>query len=245
MKKSNKAKNSRFLWLLAGGAAVLIALLALPALGGNGQTPAAPTQTAPTVNAAQPLPTEPPGIGIGQGLVIERIGGYSGRYMEDGSNDIVQDVLMLILCNEADRDLQLARIRIEYPDFTAELEVTNLAAGERAVLLERNRCAYTQDAYLNITAGNVVFFPEKMDLMPDVLELGGKAGVVEATNVSGTDLAGPIYIYYKNSAGDLLYGGITYRVLIEGGIPAGETVRIPAGHYAPEDCRFVMVTTAG
>lgn len=245
MKQNNNASNRRSAWLLIFVPAVVAVLLALPALGRNAQTPTAPTQTTPTTNAAQTLPTELPEIGVGQGLTIERIGGYSGRYMEDGSNDIVQDVLMLILRNEAEQDLQLARVRIEYPDFTAEFEVTNLAAGERAVLLERNRCADPQDAYLEITAGNVVFFPEKMDLMPDILELGGKAGVVEATNVSGTDLAGPVYIYYKNSAGDLLYGGITYRVLIEGGIPAGQTVRVPAGHYAPEDCRFVMVTTAG
>lgn len=244
MKKQDETKNMKRLWLLLGAVAVLIVLLLLIP-GRNEQTPEIPTQTRPISNTPGPLPTEPPEIELGQGLTIERIGRYSGRYMEDGTNDIVQDVLMLILRNDTEQDLQLARIHVEYADFTAEFEVTNLPAGERAVVLERSRSTLADENYLDITTHNVVFFPEKMDLMPDILKLGGKPGVVEATNISDTDLAGPVYIYYKNSAEDLLYGGITYRVLLGDGIAAGETIRIPAGHYAPEDCRFVMVTTAG
>lgn len=244
MKKENETKKMKRLGLLIGAAAVLTALVLLIP-GRNEQTPEMPTQTTPMSDAPQPLPTQPPELELGQGLIVERIGGYSGRYMEDGTNDIVQDVLMLILRSDAQQDLQLARIRVEYPDFTAEFEVTNLPAGARVVLLEKNRCANRAQEHLGITAGNVVFFPEKMDLMPDILELGGKPGVVEAANVSGTDLAGPVYIYYKNSAEDLLYGGITYRVLLEDGIAAGETVRVPAGHYAPGECRFVMAAAAG
>lgn len=245
MKNNNNAAKRHSPWLLIGAAAVLVILLVWMALGGRAEKPAVPTESTPSAAASQPLPTQPPELEIGSGLTIERIDRYAGRYMEDGSNDTVQDVMMLILRNDAEQDLQLARIRIEYPDFTAEFEVTNLPAGARAVLLEQNRSTFADEDYLEIIPQNVVFFPERMDLMPDILELGGKAGLVEVTNVSGADLDDPVYIYYKNSAEDLYYGGITYRVLIEGGIGAGATVRIPAGHYAPEDCRFVMVTSAG
>lgn len=241
MKKIKKATGRRSSWLLLGLAAAAI-VLGAALLPGGGETP---VPSAPTVDEPLVLPTQPPEIDLGQGLTIERLGSYAGRYMEDGTNDVVQDVLMLLLRNDTEQDLQLARIRVEYPDFTAEFEVTSLPAGERAVLLEKTRRACPDEEHLGVSVQNVVFFPEKMDLMPQVLELGGTPGVVEATNISDTDLTGPVYIYYKNSSEDLLYGGITYRVLIEGGIGAGETIRMPAGHYDPADCRFVMVTTAG
>jgi hypothetical protein len=64
----------------------------------------------------------------------------------------------------------------------------------------------------------------------------------EVTNITDTDITDEIIIYYKNSATDILYGGITYRVRVSGGIPAGETVRVMSRHYHPDRCTIVMVT---
>ena len=52
-------------------------------------------------------------------------------------------------------------------------------------------------------------------------------------------------MYYKNSATDLLYGGITYRSKVSGGLKAGEIRQITAGHYNPKSSSIVMVTIAG
>lgn len=79
----------------------------------------------------------------------------------------------------------------------------------------------------------------------EAVELGGATGVVEVTNISGEALTAPVYIYYKNTAQDLFYGCITYRVALEQGLAAGETIRLPAGHYDPEGSTFVMAACAG
>lgn len=172
---------------------------------------------------------------LSQELEITLVGSYAGIYMEDGSDEIVSDVMMIVLKNTSDADLQLARIDLIYEDFVAEFEVTNLPAGESVVLLEKNRRSDTGSQYEEAQVRNVVFFSEPMSLAEDKFEIVANKGSIELTNISETDVAGDIYIYYKNSASDLLYGGITYRARIEGGLAAGETARVITGHYDPDN----------
>lgn len=188
--------------------------------------------------AETPEETEQGPILLQDGLQIIRMGSYAGMYMEDGSNEIVSDVMMLILENAGTQDLQLARINVVYADYTAEFEVTNLPVGEKVVLLELNRKSW-QEGYERVEAENVVFFQQPMDLRDGMLELNGSEGSIEVKNISGEDIDGVIYIYYKNSASDLLYGGITYRAKVEG-LSAGESQRVMTGHYSPDSCRLLM-----
>ncbi len=214
----------------------------------QGEQPGKPEQSE-TGDVQQPLPgqnaepeaTEPPAIELSDGLVIHHISSYAGIYMEDGSDEPVSDVMMIVLENTAEQDLQLARISIEYSGFTAEFEVTNLPAGEKVVALEKSRHPGTSEKYLSIQTKNVLFFPEPMGLEEERIEIKGHNGTLEVTNISGEDIPGDIYIYYKNSATDLLYGGITYRVPVRGGLKAGESTTVIAGHYTPNNSRLLLV----
>ena len=179
---------------------------------------------------------------LNESLVIDHIGSYAGIYTEDGSDEIVANTMMLIVKNTGSQDLQLARINLQYSDFEAIFEVTNLPAGERIVLLERSRHAYVEEKPQGAMVKDLVFFPEAMDLMEDKISISGGDGYMEVTNITGEDLTGEFFIYYKNSASDMLYGGITYRVRISGGIGAGQTVRIMSKHYHPDRCTIVMVS---
>ena len=191
--------------------------------------------------STDPAPTEPPSIELPDGLVIHHISSYAGIYMEDGTDEPVSDVMMIVLENTAEQDLQLARISIEYEGFTAEFEVTNLPAGEKVVALEKSRHGAVNEKYLSIQTKNVLFFPEPMGLEEERIEIKGRNGTLEVTNISGEDIPGDIYIYYKNSATDLLYGGITYRVPVRGGLKAGESTTVIAGHYTPDNSRLLLV----
>lgn len=244
-KKKKQNRSVRRAWMLAALAAMLalvvwLAVLAneneIPVLEQTGET--LPTQ--PLVTQSQPTQTEP--ILLSDGLRILDIGSYAGIYMEDGSNETVSDVMMIVLENASGQDLQLARIDIAYPDFTAAFEVTNLPAGEKVVLLEKNRHGAVAADHLSVNTRNVVSFSEPMSLQADKLEISGSSGVLDVTNISGQDIAGPVYVYYKNCAADLLYGGITYRVELKNGLAAGETIRTITGHYSPENSRILMVT---
>jgi hypothetical protein len=254
-KYSKKKKKSTDRTVLIVLLAVVLVLLAgmiwlavclgsgkMPAPDKSEQTPT--TETAPDSTGEQALSpevTESSVIELSDGLVVHYISSYAGIYMEDGSGDVVTDVMMLVLENTSDEDLQLARIGIEYSDFTAEFEVTNLPAGEKMVALEKNRHPKPEEEYQVIQAKNVVFFPETMSLQEERIRITGANGSLEVENISGEDITGDIWIYYKHSASDLLYGGITYRVSVKGGLAAGEKIRVIAGHYMVDSCRILQV----
>lgn len=209
--------------------------------GGTGQADIGESQEMGAEQGTIPASTEPQIIELTDGLVIHDMGSYAGIYMEDGTNEPVADVMMIILENTSEQDLQLARISIEYENFTAEFEVTNLPVGEKIVALEKNRHPEVSGDYLSIRTKNVVFFPELMGLQEDRIKIEGANGTLTVTNISGEDITGDIYVYYKNSASDLLYGGITYRVAVRGGLEAGQSSTVIAGHYTPNNCRLVLV----
>lgn len=245
--------------MLALAAAALLALVLWLAvsLRGENVSETIPTQTTEaTREATEPVsqettlpaetemvtqPTEAPDVMLAEGLKLIQTGSYAGIYMEDGSDEPVANVMMLILQNTSEKDIQLARISLEYPDHTAEFEVTNLPAGEMLVTLERSRQSLPQEEYLSASVNGLVYFQEPMELREDVLQVTGSAGMLEVTNLSDQDIADSIYIYYKNSASDLLYGGITYRVEVRGGLPAGGTAQVISGHYNPQSSRVIMV----
>jgi hypothetical protein len=209
----------------------------IPAETAVAETEGEETQVPETEVAA----TEPTYIDLPNGLRIEMIGGYTGIYMEDGSDELVSGVMMILLSNQAENDLQIARIYLTYSDFTAEFEVTNLPAGERVVVLEKNRQSETLEKYQSVESRNVVFFPETMNLAEDRISIAGRNGMLEITNITEEDIPGPVFIYYKTSAVDLLYGGITYRVTISEGLKAGETRNVIAGHFTLQNSRLLMV----
>lgn len=209
-----------------------------------------PSTTAPTQPIQTTLPEETSGspvspdgtIYLDRNLRITDIGKYVGMYMEDGTNEVVTNVMMIILHNDGTEDLQLARIVLEYSDFTAQFEATNLPAGEAVVLLEKNRLAFENSTCLRAELTNCAFFPAPMSMMEEMFEVTGGDGYIDIKNITADVISGEIFIYYKNSATDLLYGGITYRCRVSGGIAAGETVRIMAGHYQEGSSRLLMVS---
>ena len=248
-KKKNGGKIVLLIMLMALLAALIWAAVQL----GRSDVPlleegTVPTTTAQPENAqniqTQPQVTKPDPLELSDGMRILSVSKYTGMYMEDGTNEIVSDVMMIILENTGEKDLQLARIYITYVDAVAEFEVTNLPAGEKAVLLEKNRLAMKTEEPQAVETRNVVFVQEPMQLREDQIQIAGTNGSLEVTNITDRDIAGDIYIYYKNSASDLLYGGITYRASVKGGLKAGESVRIIAGHYSPDTCRIMMVDGA-
>ena len=252
-KKKKESKSSGKVILLIVLSVLLAALVWLASLLGQREVPTLEQGVQPEQNetgevqqtqpgqSTKPEATEPPVMELSDGLVIHYISSYAGIYMEDGTNEPVADVMMIILENTSEQDLQLARISIEYEGFTAEFEVTNLPAGEKVVALEKNRHPEASGDYLSIQTKNVLFFPEPMGLEEERIEIKGRNGTLEVTNISGEDIPGDIYIYYKNSATDLLYGGITYRVPVRGGLKAGESSTVIAGHYTPNNSRLLLV----
>lgn len=200
------------------------------------------TSPAPTVQAQ--LQEFAP-INLGYGLTITDVGSYNGSYMEDGSDEFVSGVMMIVVSNDGDDDIQLADIELSWSGGLYSFRLTDLPAGSRAVLLELSRSTCPAGVPQSAIARDVAVFSGPMELREERIRISGLDGMMNVKNISGTDISGDIYVYYKYAADDIFYGGITFRVRVEGGLTVGEIRQVPAGHYSPEACAIVHIECYG
>ena len=176
-------------------------------------------------------------------LEITEIGSYTGVYMEDGSDEAVSGVLMIVVTNTAPEALEYAEIILSGESGDAIFMVSALPAGESAVLLERNRMPYDKNAeFTQLRTENVAYFRTELSLMEDVLKIQALDGAVNVTNISDRDIHGDIFICYKNKADDLFYGGIAYRIRIEGGLKSGEIRQIMTKHFSENSTSLIYIS---
>lgn len=184
-------------------------------------------------------------IPVREFLEIQMIGSYTGAYMEDGSDEMVAGVLMLKLANNSDDTVEYAKINMNVGEKTAEFTVTTLKPGTAVILLEKNRMTYDNTVdYINseIVCENLAVFQEPLSLQEEKLNFQILNGAVNVTNISGQDIPGRIAVYYKNKADGLYYGGITYRVVLEEGLKAGELRQIMASHFSGNGSEILFAT---
>lgn len=197
------------------------------------------TVPAPTIEEIQDV--EP--VSTDTGLTIRNIGAYTGAFVEDGTNEIVSGVLMLVVDNNSEEAVQYAEITLPTEAGDAKFSLSTLPAGEAVVLLEQNRMQYTgnEDAATAVSS-SVAYFQTPMSLHEDKLEFQILDGAINVTNISGADITDDVVIYYKNAATDLYYGGITYRIRIAGGLKAGEIKQMIASHFSDSGSKIMFVT---
>ena len=203
-------------------------------------------QNAPETDRPQgAAPAAENAVNLGYGLNIIDIGSYTGMYMEDGTDEIVSGVLMLVVKNTGDQDIQYTQITMPVGEETAVFTLTTLPVGESVVLLETNRMQWQPDVdYSAILPKieNIAYFQEPVSTQEDKLKIGIVDGAINVTNISGEDISGNIVVYYKNAAQDLYYGVITYRITIEGGLKADEIRQVMTNHASDTGSKIMFVT---
>ena len=195
-------------------------------------------------NAEITLPEkEVAAIELDNGLTLEKLGSYTGAYVEDGSDIVVSGTAMIIVKNTGSDYIQYAEITVKSGNVEGKFTFSTLFPGETVVILEQNRKEYKAfgDDYTAETA-NVALFKEAPSLCEGIIKIQPLNGAINVTNVSGADIEDDVIIYYKNYADDMFYGGITYRVRITGGIKDGEIKQIISDHFASGGSKIVFVT---
>ena len=223
MKKKNK-----MILLIAAAAEVLVAVICifLPGNGGG--------------NDGENLLSEK--MLLGEGIELQAMSGYQGPYVEDGTDDIVSDVLAITVRNDGDKTVQYAHIILTQGETAYEFDVTTLPVGASAQLLELSRQPMpdnTDGMTAQVTACAV--FDTEPTMCEDVFQIETQDTAITITNNSGSDITGQIYVYYKIAYGDLYMGGITYRVGTAG-LKAGESTTCYAGHFSTDYSKLMFVT---
>ena len=248
-KKAAAPKGKRIaLWIVAVLLAlVLVCLLVIWwAFAYSEKHPLGTTQTLPTVVETSPTvlsTVEDVSVNLGSDISITKIGAYTGAFVEDGSNEVLSGVLMLMIVNEGEEAVEYAELVMPTDTGDAHFSVSTLLPGTTMVLLEQNRMAYTGNEQVEqIQVSSVAMFNRELSMCEDQLKLQILDGAINVTNISGKDIEGDVVIYYKNYAQDIYYGGITYRLRIQGGIQANEVKQMTASHFSGSGSRVVFVT---
>lgn len=175
-------------------------------------------------------------------LEITKIGSYSGTFMEDGSDEEVDDILFVIIKNNGNKSLQYGELSLKYNEIVAEFSFSTLLPGKEMLVLEKKRMTFVEEELKQAELSNVVFFEKPLSTCNNHVAIYAVDGVLNVENISQKDIKENITIYYKNKHNELYYGGITYRVIIEGGMEAGSMRQLMANHFLEETSEIMFVT---
>ena len=175
-------------------------------------------------------------------IEITSIQSYDGPFFEDGSDDLVENVLMITVKNNGQQTLQYAEATLSFGNTTAQFAFSTLKPGESMAVLEKNRLEYPGEMEPDFYQfENVIFFPEEPGLFSDKVEISALDGAFNVRNISGEDLTGNIAIYYKNKLDQGYLGGITYRTVIRDGMAKDEIKQLVANHFREDQSQIVFV----
>jgi len=177
----------------------------------------------------------------GTDLTIQRIGGYSGIFLEDGSDSDISNVAAMILVNNGSMGVELADISLYCNGSLLQFRATALPANSTIMVQEVNATGHVKNGVYTECSASVATrdFFELSDDAVSVMETDD--GALQVTNL--TDETIPcVRVFYKfhMDSQDLYVGGISYVAKLVD-LEAGQSQSIMPSHYLPGSSRVVMV----
>ena len=196
------------------------------------EKPTAPESTKnPNVSGGD-VSSEP----TGADLYCLEFAAYSGVYVEDGKNEMVEDVAMILVENRSLQFLDQATITYIYGNQYATFVLTGLPAGEKCWVMEKNKLTLTE-GYSFYFEDCVTSYKSEVIKTPKQLQVDAKDNTLTIENISPNTIEN-VAVYYKNTYADGNYlGGITY-VMNFGTMESGDVICKEAGHFS-EDSKIV------
>lgn len=175
-------------------------------------------------------------------LQIEKLAGYTGIYIEDGSDEEIENVAAILLTNTGDEDVELVRITAETEGGSYSFQATSLPAGASVIVMDQNRTPFTEGKLKSFQA--TATDPAPFDLSEDQIEVVSSEGdEIVLKNITNKTIP-TVRVFYKFYYPDrsAYVGGITYTAVIHD-LEPGKTASIRPSHYSGEAGRIVMIRT--
>ena len=198
--------------------------------------------SAPEVVSPEDQPITLPYAIADSNLVIERIKGYNGSYIEDGSNENVSGINAAMFTNNSNKNLEYSLVTLEQNGELLQFKITDLPSGASVIVQEQNRKAFQEGEYKNVKAETA--FLDQFEMSEGQIKLENNLdGSIKVTNISSADIP-CVRLFYKYYMDDkaVYIGGITYVAKVVD-LKAGESKDIRPSHYDPNSCKIMMVRT--
>lgn len=174
-------------------------------------------------------------------ITIQRIKGYSGIFIEDGSDKEVKNVAAIQVKNTSKQVVEYAQIELYNGDKKLVFEVSTLPANSSAIVMEKNKTTFSSSK--GVTYGkSTVAYTDKLEKSSDIKYKILDNNGIEVTNKSKKDI-GCVRVFYKYKSEDGYYvGGITYTAKIDN-LKAGKSQTVYPSHFATDGGEIMMVKT--
>lgn len=212
----------------------------------SGQEPETLQET--TVEKENPADIKEEGViypvDMGEGITLMAVQSYSGKFIEDGSDELVSEVMSLIVQNNGEKDVQLIDFKlVDQEGKTYQFRITTLMPGQTLIALENERASYKENVKIvSAEVEHFAEFSEKPQMAEDVFKIESQQNLIIVTNISDKKILAA-RVCYKNMIDGVYLGGITYTVSIPELLP-GETVELSTKHYTKDTSQMVFVTYA-
>ena len=177
------------------------------------------------------------------GLTAVSVDTISGIYVEDGSDEVLDNILTLTISNDSDVMLQYAKLILSIGDEEYLFEISSIPAGETVRAMEMNRKPLTSaEGDIVLNQEYIAWTYDNLTMCESVFNVVQRENAIIVENISGETVNAPLYVYYKNYVDGIYIGGITYRAGTMENIEPGETVVLSAKHFDPEVSQLLFVT---
>ncbi len=173
-------------------------------------------------------------------LTLLMIDGYSGPYIEDGSNSYVENCTAILVKNTGDTVLEYAELTFKINgEEDAVFKISMLPENSCAMVLEANKLKYNaEDLYMVASKGKSRI--ETLELNADKIAVTGGEKQITINNRTDTPYS-KVVVCYKNLYMEGLYfGGIAYARTFENLAANGE-MTLAADNYYPDVCQILKV----
>lgn len=174
-------------------------------------------------------------------LTIQRVQGYTGIFIEDGSDKEVKNVAAIQVKNTSNKAVEYAEIELYNGKKKLVFAVSTLPANSSAVVMEKNKTTFSSSK--GVTYGKTtVAYADKLEKSSAVSCTKVENNGIKVTNKSGKDIP-CVRIFYKYKSDDGYYvGGITYTAKVED-LKASKSQTVYPSHFASEGGEIMMVKT--
>lgn len=213
--------------------------------GSEGELPVFSQDTAPS-SEGEPMPTAAEISDQADklqytSLEVQDLVAYDGPYPEDGSEEAVENVAALILCNTGTIGIEYAQIVATQDGRELVFDATYIPPRGTVLILESSKTAYSDSPVEQFRCRTVI--PGSFDWQEDNVSVESVGlGALAVTNLKDEPFS-CVRIYYKQHDGgsDTYIGGITYSAVVTDLQPGEKRIIYPY-HYAAGYAGIVAVT---
>lgn len=173
-------------------------------------------------------------------IMLEAMGNYTGKFVEDGSDEAVENVCAVVVKNMGDKPIQYATVTLTNEETDYTFVLSTLPAGCSALVLETEKksCDLAPLADCEVTADYTEC--EQLYTEDDRVKVTFDGELLHLENLTDTDFRA-VYVRYKNyTAGNVYMGGITYNATFDN-VLAKDSSEYDSAHFYTGGSQVLMV----